>query len=176
MLALHQSTIRMAVVFAHVNRSLVLPACTHWKAPSLHGAHPNRTSTAGIDAAISGRSTTRLCRSGSRIEERRWKVRPYDLPAKAPRRRPIASRILTASVYGGPILRAGVSCNPIVAQKQDVLSVPMSCTRLRRSKRKVAKSVWLCRSRGRRPVLSQELQNRQGAGLSKESSSICSFK
>src|SRR5258708_36198323 len=46
----------------------------------------------------------------------------------------IASPILSASVYGGPILRAGVSCNPIVAQKQDALSVPMSCTRLRRSK------------------------------------------
>src|SRR5260370_41491990 len=116
---------------------------------------------------------TRLCGTGSRIEERRWRFRPYDLPAKAPRRRPIAARILSASVYGGPILRAGVCCNPLVAQKQNALSVPMSCTRLRRSKRRVAKSVWLCHSGGRRHVLGQESQDRQGPELSKGSSSSC---
>ncbi len=34
-----------------------------------HGLDPERTSTAGIDAAISGRSTTRLCGTG--FEDRR---------------------------------------------------------------------------------------------------------
>src|SRR5260370_42705537 len=43
----------------------------------------------------------------------------------------IASPILSASVYGGPILSAGVPCNAIVAQKQDAPSGTVPCRRLR---------------------------------------------